>query len=182
MINKDLSIAVYGAVAAKRKPRVIHHWEYLDRFYDKVRKLDNGCWEWVGNVRPNGYGKFWFRKKVIGAHQAAYIMFKGEIPVGTEIDHLCHNADTTCNASENCMHRRCVNPDHLEAITHQENSLRGRRPAMLREAAAKRTHCKYDHLLTERNTYVTPTGGRACRICLALNNRAYKARKKRQLC
>jgi hypothetical protein len=56
---------------------------------------------------------------------AAYILFRGDIPVGMDIDHLCHNADPDCVSDASCPHRRCVNPKHLEAVTHRVNTLRG---------------------------------------------------------
>lgn len=53
------------------------------------------------------------------AHRVAYEEQYGPIPDGMEIDHLCGNRD-------------CVNPDHLEAVSHTENMRRGRGTKLVR--------------------------------------------------
>lgn len=82
-----------------------------DKFLARVIKTQKGCWDWNGSVHKLGYGLVYFRKDTILAHRASYRIFKGDIPKGLEIDHLCRNT-------------LCVNPDHLEAVTGQENMRR----------------------------------------------------------
>ena len=90
---------------------------------------ESGCWEWVGSLTPS-------------AHRFYYEREYGPIPEGLEIDHLCRN-------------RKCVRPDHLEAVTHRENVLRGVSPPALH---ARKIHCPQGHLYED--------GKRRCRECV----------------
>jgi len=76
------------------------------------------CWCWTGHLDPGGYGVFWVAGRHCGAHRVAYELFRGSIPEGLEIDHLCRV-------------RHCVSPWHLELVTHAEN-VRRRRPAAVK--------------------------------------------------
>lgn len=78
-----------------------------ERFMAKVRKLAE-CWEWTARKTADGYGSFGLDGDVINAHRAAWILFRGPIPAGQQIDHMCHN-------------RACVNPEHLNVVTHKQN-------------------------------------------------------------
>jgi len=69
---------------------------------------------------------------------------------GKEIDPLCRN-------------RACVNPLHLETVTHLENIRRGKR--------AMQIHCLRGHRFDANNLYMTPAGHRQCRACKRLNQR-----------
>jgi hypothetical protein len=133
----------------------------VKRFIAKVEDSPDGCWIWMGasNERYPGfrYGQFNYKGKSATAHRAAYEMFVGPVPPGLVLDHLCRNP-------------RCVNPDHLEPVTHAENMRRGVRWSPEKRAAAHRTHCRRGHELTPENTYVWhgPDGytRRQCRTCL----------------
>jgi len=123
-----------------------------------------GCWEWTGSLNAGGYAH------IIDdagnrqpAHRAAYEIFKGSVPVSLEIDHLCRV-------------RHCVNPDHLEAVTKQENIRRGEAGLYMKLRAAFKTHCKRGHALSADNVYVRPDGFRACRTCLRAGARQWKAK------
>ena len=85
-----------------------------ERFWEKVERIPSSeCWFWIAPLNSGGYGTFYWKGKRVGAHRAAYELFRGPIPDDREIDHLCRNRD-------------CVNPDHLDLVTHRENLLRGR--------------------------------------------------------
>ena len=115
-------------------------------------KSDDECWEWMASRNIAGYGVFHIKGKTIGAHRLSYMLVKGDIPKGYDLDHLCRN-------------RCCVNPSHLEVVTRRENILRG---DTLPAKNAKKTHCSKGHLLPELKL----VGGhwiRPCSIC----NREY---------
>ena len=121
------------------------------RFLAKVTpNPSNGCWVWTGHVQPNGYGQFSDGTRLVYAHRFVFEMAGGIIPENFDIDHLCRN-------------RRCVNPLHLEPVTHRENLLRGE---TIPAARAAQTHCISGHPLSGENLYVDPSNGsRSCRIC-----------------
>jgi HNH endonuclease len=81
------------------------------RFWELVSpEPTSGCWLWTGKTW-NGYGKFIVGGRTMAAHRYAYELFSGPIPDGLELDHVCRV-------------RSCVNPAHLEACTHRENTNR----------------------------------------------------------
>ncbi|HUH22049.1 MAG TPA: HNH endonuclease signature motif containing protein, partial [Gaiellaceae bacterium] len=74
---------------------------------------ETGCWNWQGYVNPRtGYaGMVHYEGRRDNAHRVYYKKHRGPIPSGLELDHTCQN-------------RRCVNPDHLEAVTRPINGRR----------------------------------------------------------
>jgi len=82
------------------------------RFLAKVDLDPSGCWLWTSALDTAGYGRFYLNGRLVAAHGLAYDMFVGPVGEGLELDHLCRV-------------RNCVNPRHLEPVTHRENILRG---------------------------------------------------------
>lgn len=136
-----------------------------ERLWSRVEKTRT-CWLWTGYCIPTGYGKMRANDgRLLYVHRIAYELLIGPIPDGMTLDHV---------AERGCRHRNCVNPDHLEPVTHAENVLRGRSPSAL---WAARTHCNYGHEFTPENTYMN-RGARVCRTCTReRSRRAYWARK-----
>lgn len=137
----------------------------LARFLAKVEPgSETGCWMWTACIAGGGYGYLTVETgKPRVAHKLAYEHWIGPVPDGLTLDHLCHSNDPECPGGGDCLHRRCVNPDHLEPVTRGENVLRGVGFAAVN---ARKTHCPEGHPYDEANTYVNPVSGyRICRAC-----------------
>lgn len=126
-------------------PRPRNTVENMMRYVDKT----SSCWLWNGPLASNGYSKTKYRLKHTSGHRAFYLHFRGEIPPGMHLDHICRV-------------RSCVNPDHLEIVTPRENLLRGNGHAAIN---SKKKSCKRGHELAGKNLYLTPDGRRNCKIC-----------------
>lgn len=88
---------------------------------NSVLCIYTGCWLWIGKAKrrrggaKDGAMTFRLPGRINpvnrAAHRVAYEEFRGPIPEGLEIDHRCRNP-------------MCINPEHLEAVTPQENKAR----------------------------------------------------------
>lgn len=129
------------------------------------------CILWTGSLSPDGYGK---RGHTL-AHRVAYATTFGPIAPDMQIDHTCHKV-SECAGGPACIHRRCVNPDHLEAVTPRVNVERSNGVAGLN---MRKTHCPQNHPYDEVNTRpIVAEGKRRCRICRAEQFRAAQRRRK----
>jgi len=94
------------------------------RFWEKVAVQPDGCWRWTAAKNRNGYSKFFWNGTTPSAHAVAYKALIGDLREGFQVDHRCHDPNT-CRGEE-CLHRLCVNPAHLAAVTRAENMSIGR--------------------------------------------------------
>src|ERR1035437_4260666 len=122
------------------------------RLWAKVNKTET-CWLWTGNLNGDGYGRLEDGGRRLMAHRVAYELLVGPIPKGMEIDHV---------RERGCFNTNCVNPDHLEPVTHRENLLRGRSFSAINAA---KTHCLNGHEFDEANTYWYEGLRGLCRQC-----------------
>lgn len=126
----------------------------------------SACWPWTGSVTMAGYGQV----RVEGRTRRVHRVVAGAGPEDV-VDHTCHNADPTCPGGRACLHRRCVNPDHLDLVTQGENLRRSGRVGK-RHTDGRCPQCD----LPWTNT--GPNGRNYCRPCKNTYQREYRARHK----
>ena len=128
------------------------------------RDEKTGCWIWQGTGNRQGYGMIRYDGRPQPAHRVAYEIMVGPIPAGMTLDHLCRVP-------------RCINPNHLEIVTHRINVLRGIGPTAKN---AKKKACLQGHDLTGRNL-ITRRDGRECRTCANRRSRIYQRGRRARL-
>lgn len=130
----------------------------LKRFMGKVMFEPNtGCWLWNGPWNHAGYGSFKLHNSNVRSHKISFIHFKGLVRPGLSVAHKCH---TRC----------CVNPDHLESISHKQNCI---------DRNKRKIYCNKGHLFTDENKKPQNKGkSYCCRICANEANRLYRLQRK----
>ena len=130
-------------------------------FESRINKKDNECWLWTGGKNTDGYGYFRPGHGIsLRAHRFYYELHVGRIPKGLQLDHLCRV-------------RHCVNPQHLEPVTHKENHRRG--------YWSSRKDCSYGHPYITKNIFYDKKGYRVCRICKNRQTRKTYWRRKEKM-
>jgi hypothetical protein len=81
----------------------------------KINSVTSHCYMWQGshsgNGRGGGYPRMSLSGQTVAVHKVMFVNLNGYVPGRKQIDHLCRN-------------RMCVNPDHLQMVTHKENQRR----------------------------------------------------------
>lgn len=158
-----------------------------ERFWRKVVKLEEGCWEWQAARDQDGYGSVWYKGAQWRAPRVAWLLANPgrQIPHGQVVRHKCDNPP-------------CVNPSHLELGTPRDNDddrvRRGRSafgdrngsrlyPERLARGPANVNYrpeeCRNGHP-ADRRYVQESTGERICRDCKAAQARRYRAKKMRR--
>ena len=173
---RPASVSTWPAKPFKTRPLDVDECLAMvasDRWSKKVQVTSSGCHQWTAAL-GHGYPAIAFarradgRTRVYGAHRVAWVAAHGrDIPVGMTIDHLCVNP-------------RCVNPDHLEAVTMRENTHRALGSSS--SIHARKSHCPAGHPLSGPDADIVPAnakqGQRCCRICGVDRKRTIRAAAK----
>ena len=147
---------------------------FLKRSVHIVRRGKWECWIWQGRCDNKGYGVLTCRGRIYKAHRVSYTMFIGSIPPDLVIDHLCRT-------------RNCVNPEHMEPVSNDENIRRGAWAALTQ---SQKTHCVHGHPFSGDNLRVDVSrrrgrpvsSRRTCKTCARLRQHKKGAYQKMADC
>lgn len=85
----------------------------ISRFWSKVGKKDiEECWEWIGGLDKDGYGRFKVRSgiRTLKSHRLAYYLSNNKKQNSLLVCHKCDNP-------------KCCNPNHLFIGTQKDNRI-----------------------------------------------------------
>jgi hypothetical protein len=95
----------------------------FESYVDRSEGPD-ACHPWTGGQCTGGYGQISIKGALQLVHIAAWEFERGPKPLGTDIDHECHNQairDGACKPGI-CPHRLCCNAAHLISRTRREHA------------------------------------------------------------
>lgn len=125
----------------------------IERILERTELVRNGCAEWQGTLIRGTYGTIGDRGKRPLCHRVTYEHYKGPIPKGLLVDHMC-------------MNKKCVNPSHLRLVDSRTSNLENTNGMGAKNS--KKTHCPKGHPYSKENTYryFREYGWtRECKIC-----------------
>lgn len=146
--------------------------QVVERLLSTAVAGPSGCLIWTRRTDRDNYAATSVGGKTLRAHRVIYELLVGPVDRATVVDHACHNQDQACPGGRECLHRRCINPHHLDAATNRDNLLRSDRS--IAGQNARKTHCKRGHAFDAENTYVMTNGSRACRACAKARYSAWR--------
>ncbi len=145
--------------------RLLHLRHHQQNYLPPSLVSMSDCIPGPGKLNASGYTRIRVNGKKTMGHRAAWEKVNGPIPDDLQIDHLCRN-------------RWCVNPEHMELVTREENIRRG----IHANQNTNKTVCVNGHELTDENTYSPPhSSRRACKECRLISAREYQRRRRRAL-
>lgn len=170
-----------GAPPRKYRPRkkVAPKVTSVERIFGRTTPGWGGCILFTGRLSSESYGLAKVAGRTLTVHRHIYLTVVGPVPEGMVLDHICHTTDLNCPGGTACLHRRCVNPRHLEPVTAVENNLRGRG---LSATNFFKVECVRGHPFTPENTMLTKrrrSDGlpqRQCRQCHREGTRRWSER------
>lgn len=133
----------------------------LTRFFSKVKvsteRFWNGtpCWEWTAGLTAGGYAKARYRKTNTSGHRIMFSWLVHPLPPGSlqgECDHLCRVTS-------------CVNPIHIEFVSHAVNMERSTAREKASESLSNKPICKNGHARTPDNSLTGKDGIKRCATC-----------------
>ena len=81
--------------------------QILEALKESAIITEDGCWEWK-NLDQSGYPRVKFGDRHIAVHRLS-LEAKHNAPLGSQAAHHI------------CANTKCVNPEHLQPVTHREN-------------------------------------------------------------
>lgn len=136
----------------------------IDRFWEKIVKIDGGCWEWTGGKLHFGHGAITINRKSVQAHRLSWTIHYGD-PANFCVCHKCDNPS-------------CVNPDHLFLGTHRDNIQDAGNKRRLAEQ--QKQSCPKGHPYSGDNLIIRSSHARSgegvCRVCRTCSNAQSLAR------
>lgn len=99
----------------------------LPEIHARCIRTEQGCLLWRGYVNADtGYSMIGggSKQETELGHRLVFSLAVRPLDDAEHVDHSCHNEDLICAGGKTCLHRRCLEPEHLEAIDQEENNRR----------------------------------------------------------